>query len=367
VSRITTTVWPLDPHTAAKHAILRRYLNAWIPIMSRYNERVLYIDGFAGPGIYQNGEPGSPIIALDAALAQEQHIRGEIDFLFIEADRKRYEHLERQLKERSLPTKFSVEAVHGRFDETLKAVLDPLPASGKQLIPTFAFVDPFGFSHTPMSVIAGIMRNPRCEVLITFMYEESNRFLSHEDHPATFDALFGCDAWRACLQHGTPVMRERCIRDAYQRQLLASGIKHVRAFKMRNRDNRTDYFLFFGTNNLIGLAKMKESMWRVDQRGEFEFSDATNADQILLFADAPDFGVLRRQLQRLAGKTLPVEQIEEFVLTETAFTASHYKRVLRELELSSPPGLAVRAAKEGRKRGFFPAGTIVKFFQGGLE
>ena len=78
MSRIRTTVWPLDPHTAAKHAILRRYLDAWIPIMSRYHGRVLYIDGFAGPGIYEHGEPGSPLIALDAACPGAERPRRDV-------------------------------------------------------------------------------------------------------------------------------------------------------------------------------------------------------------------------------------------------------------------------------------------------
>jgi three-Cys-motif partner protein len=362
VSRIRTTVWPLDPHTAAKHAILRRYLDAWIPIMSRYNGRVLYIDGFAGPGIYENREPGSPIIALDAALGQVQRIRGEMYFLFIEADQDRCDSLRAQVARRALPAKLRVEVVHGRFDDTLNSVLAPLAASGKQLIPTFAFIDPFGFSHTPMGVISAIMRNPRCEVLITFMYEEINRFLANADHPATFDTLFGSDGWRACLQQVAPAARERCIRDAYQSQLTAAGIRFVRAFKMRNRDNRTDYFLFFGTNNITGLAKMKDSMWRIDQGGGFEFSDATNPDQTLLFSATPDFSQLRRELQaELRGQTVTVEQVEEFVLHRTAFTASHYRRVLKEMEASVPPGLVVRSAKAGRKRGTFPPGTTLEF------
>jgi three-Cys-motif partner protein len=330
--------------------------------MSRWNGRVLYIDGFAGPGIYENGEPGSPIIALDAALGQTQHIRGEMFFLFIEENQDRHENLKAQIARRQLPAKLRVEVVNGRFDDTLNSVLAPLAASGKQLIPTFAFIDPFGFSHTPMSVIAAIMKNPRCEVLITFMYEEINRFLAHEDHPATFDSLFGSDAWRACLQQLQPAARERCIRDAYQSQLTAAGIRYVRAFKMRNRDNRTDYFLFFGTYNITGLAKMKESMWRVDQGGQFEFSDATNPDQTLLFSATPEFGRLRRELQvGLAGQTVSVEQVEEFVLDKTAYTASHYKRVLKELEASVPPGIVIRSAKAGRKRGTFPRGTTVEF------
>lgn len=47
------TVWEMEPHTQAKHEILRGYLSAWLPIMSKYNERLVYVDGFAGPGVYR--------------------------------------------------------------------------------------------------------------------------------------------------------------------------------------------------------------------------------------------------------------------------------------------------------------------------
>src|ERR1700693_6137138 len=55
-----TTLWEIQPHTRAKHRILKSYLDAWLPIMARYNGRILFIDGFAGPGRYSGGERGSP-------------------------------------------------------------------------------------------------------------------------------------------------------------------------------------------------------------------------------------------------------------------------------------------------------------------
>ncbi|MGL5826279.1 MAG: three-Cys-motif partner protein TcmP, partial [Nocardioides sp.] len=60
--------WDYPPHTQAKHAILANYLGAWYPILSSTRGRILYLDGFAGRGRYQGGEPGSPIIALDRLL-----------------------------------------------------------------------------------------------------------------------------------------------------------------------------------------------------------------------------------------------------------------------------------------------------------
>ena len=63
-----STLWDLDPHTIGKHLVLKNYMNAWLPIMSRWNGRVLFIDAFAGPGEYSKGELGSPIIALRALI-----------------------------------------------------------------------------------------------------------------------------------------------------------------------------------------------------------------------------------------------------------------------------------------------------------
>src|SRR4051794_17699157 len=78
------------PHTAAKHLLLRRYLDRWFPILGKYHTRINYIDGFAGPGEYEGGEPGSPILALESA---RHHVENgtlapnvEINFVFVEAD-----------------------------------------------------------------------------------------------------------------------------------------------------------------------------------------------------------------------------------------------------------------------------------------
>ena len=63
-----STVWEISPHTVAKHQLLTGYLDAWYPIIAKYNKRVAFIDGFAGPGIYKGGEDGSPILALRRLL-----------------------------------------------------------------------------------------------------------------------------------------------------------------------------------------------------------------------------------------------------------------------------------------------------------
>ena len=91
-----STQWPLEPHTAAKHEILRRYLNAWFPILGSYQGRVVFLDGFAGPGIYSHGESGSPIVALRALLEHSYfpRLKSEFVFWFLEPRRDRFESLQ---------------------------------------------------------------------------------------------------------------------------------------------------------------------------------------------------------------------------------------------------------------------------------
>ena len=354
------TIWHLDPHTAAKHAILRRYLQAWLPILGRHHGRIVYMDGFAGPGIYAEGQPGSPVIALNAAVQQQNSLPGEVIFLFIEENQKRLVSLQEQLAPLTRPARFRVETYHGNCNKVLSDLLDGLNGDGGKLAPTFAFLDPFGFSHTPMTLVTRLMQHQRCEVMITFMFEEINRFLAHPDQPNNFDDLFGSNEWQSALLQPTPETRRSFLKQFYQQQLRSSaGIRYVLAFEMRNRANNLDYVLFFGTNSLEGLKKMKESMWKVNPVDGFTFSDATDPDQVVAFTLEPDQADIGRRLRaRFAGVTVAVEEIELFILEETPYRESHYKAVLRAME---GEGFSVVSAKQGRRRGTFPAETLICF------
>ncbi len=359
------TVWELDPHTRQKHAILHRYLSAWLPIMTSWNGRVVYIDGFAGPGKYKGGEDGSPLIALMAARDHRVKMKAEIVFTFVEKDKKRYEHLRNVVKKiaHTLPKNFKWECIHGSFSGEMAILMNRLEEQKNRLAPSLVFIDPFGFAHTPFSTIERVMQNQRCEVLITFMYEEINRFLGHRDHEATYDALFGTEKWRDVLPIADPNERRRMIHDIYRDRLTQSaGIQYVRSFEMLNMRNRTDYFLFFGSNQLTGLEKMKQAMWRIDPAGTYQFSDYTDAKRTSnLFPDEPDYELLKTMiLDEFRTQEVSVTELGNFVVVHTPFLRSHFKRsILTPMETSKE--LEVTWAKPARKKGTFPDGTKVRF------
>lgn len=353
-----TTIWNLEPHTRAKHEILRRYLQAWIPILSRGGfPNVLYVDGFAGPGRYSKGEPGSPTIALQAALDQRLKFDTTFHFLFIEKDRARAEVLQQIIRETELPANFHVRvAAEQTFESASKELLDSYRNKRRPLPPTFAFIDPFGWVGVPFSAVREILKYQSCEVLVTFMYEEINRFIGHPDQESNFDAFFGTPRWRAGLELVDPRARNRFLHDLYLNQLRSDAkMTHVRSFEMRNERDVTDYFLFYATNNLTGLKRMKEAMWKVDESGEFYFSDATNENQFVLFEKKPRFDLLREQIvNRFTGREATIGEIEGFVVAETAFRETHYKsQVLRPMELESPHLVEPVRPVKGRRPGTY--------------
>jgi len=364
MTKITSTIWEIEPHTEAKHAILRKYLDAWLPIMTKWNGRILYIDGFAGPGEYIGGKDGSPIIAIKAVLEHKANIKSQIVMLFIEADKDRCEYLKRKISSLKIPSNIKIDCICAKFDETLTEIFKYIDEQKTRLAPAFVFIDPFGFTGIPFDLIKRIMGNEKCEVLITFMFEEINRFISDKKLWNSLTETFGTDKWKQMIPEKHSKKREELLHNIYKEQLQQeAGIKFVRSFKMVNKVNKTDYFLFFGTNNITGLKKMKEAMWKIDKSGLFQFSDATyNPNQPVLFELEPNFNLLKKiLLKEFKGKSISVRELENFILTQTPFRETHYKKqILIPMEKSRPPGVKVKCGKKRRKY-TYPPQCIIKF------
>lgn len=238
MANMDQTTWSIDPHTKAKHQILEEYLKAWFPILSSSHGRVVYLDGFAGPGIYTGNEDGSPIIALRTALDHKMAERfREIVFWFIEKDKNRAEMLLRVIQERfpKLPSNLKYEVESAEFAPTLESALSNLEKEGARLAPTFAFIDPFGFSGLPMTTVRHLLAYERCEVLITFMVGFVTRFAQQQSE--TVDQLYDATDWRRIPDLNDPQEKERRWIDLYEQQLKKSDARYVRSFRMIGEQN----------------------------------------------------------------------------------------------------------------------------------
>jgi three-Cys-motif partner protein len=354
------TIWGLAAHTAAKHAILRGYMGAWLPKLA-WARRIVFIDGFAGPGEYSGGEPGSPLIAVDVAVTHKADLSGcEIIFAFVEEDPARYEHLTGLLESIQVPDNLSLQHENSEFEAVLTEALNKLDADGHNMAPAFVMVDPFGFKGLSMNLLARLAKHPRSELLVSFMYESINRWLGQSQLAGLFDKLFGDPNWREALKLKTAQERLDFLHNLYVSQLKAVGMTFTRSFLMLDSGNKPEYFLIFATKSLDGLKAMKRAMWKVAPAGNFQFSDATKPDQLTLFDPKPDFGQLKGQIiEKFSGVSkFTVDELENFVVVDTAFLESHFKKnILVPMEKADE--LEVLASPR-KKALSYPAGTVMR-------
>ncbi|WP_246361370.1 three-Cys-motif partner protein TcmP [Haloechinothrix aidingensis] len=119
-----------------KHGLLRRYCPAFASKAGQLTMgRVTFLDGYAGAGCYNNDEPGSPLVLMEAAHAVSAN--RAVEAIFVEKDRGTFERLEIVLNEKCSGQSYT--ALYGDIDDHIDHILDNCRGTA-----LFAFFDPFG-------------------------------------------------------------------------------------------------------------------------------------------------------------------------------------------------------------------------------
>jgi three-Cys-motif partner protein len=325
-----TSLWEAKPHTLAKIEIVRRYLYLWFSILGTnpQNKRLVYIDGFAGPGGYTNSAQGSPVAALQAANAAIEQSgtklnEVEFSFLFVERQKEFAENLRSVVSATAWPPQIKWHVEEGGFDEKVGTFLDKLRQQGQRLAPTFAFIDPFGATGLPFRVVADILSYPHCEVLLNLDSDGIGRLITaqeFEKNQENLNSLFGDRSWMELNPGAAMPILSAAVLALYKRRLRSlRQVRYVFAFAMNSRQGQLNYHLVFATQHPLGLEKMKEAMKAVDQTGSYSFSDDTVGQELLQF----DFNEPARWSEKLqaalGGAWRPYSEFHDYALNETPF------------------------------------------------
>ena len=211
-----------------------------------------------------------------------------------------------------------------------------------------------------MKTIGRILRNPKSEVFISFMYRDINRFREHPNFEKHLDELFGCPEWRRGFYIEDGANRKRFFFDLYRDQLKKNDAVQVLYFELYEGE-RLIYAIFFATKSLDGCNKMKQAIWKIDPLGGFKFKSGLS-NQLTLGEAVVDFSLLERALlDRFSGKEWRrIETMVDFVKSDaTPFHFGHLKtKTLRPMEYAGRIQV-----KEGtrKKRGTYPNGTLLRF------
>jgi three-Cys-motif partner protein len=365
---------PYSAHHRAKHELLRRYMDVWMPKLGFTYDQVALVDGFASTGRYRDGERGSPLITLDAFVGRSPADRARFKhpphFVFIEGNKPFARHLKAEVD--SYPTLHgaTVDVIHGSYEDHFPRVVSHLATTYRQPVPTFAFVDPRGYADNPFSHIEVFKCRLRekSEVMVYLPAAFMARFVSTGITDAALTKLYGGPTWEQAAEMDEP---SRQLAGQKLAGLFGDRLSEyfdwVTSFNVEP-ERRNDYYLLFGTGHKDGLREMKRAMWAVDSHAGEGFKQAkTRPGHMQLFGDdtvtvPPDTTILGGLLRAEFSKRIfTIDEAEDFTLCRTKYLDRPHLRSWALRPLEDAGDLVVVESKQGRRKGDYPGGTSMRF------
>lgn len=318
-----------------KHDLLKRYLPRFSGKTGSQAEGVVYLDGYAGRGRYEDGRPASAELILQ--IAESQGARGiGYRLFFHEPDPGSYrvlkgvvdEYVARGVRAEAKPS----EVVEG-LDDAVDA------ATG---LPLFLFLDPCGLG-IPFSVLATTLNGPRAakwpptEVLLNFSLEAVRRIGGHVTSPtpnentmARLDEALDGSWWRDHFRNGVADGAVTKIVNGFMERLGRVARMHIVAIPVRRGpSHKPVYYLVFGTRKPLGIWHFSDDAARAigtwwDSVSAIEEARYAAVGQDSLFGDAPfRLGPTLEEVEKRARPVI-TENIAKLAAQHGAFRVGDY-------------------------------------------
>lgn len=338
-------------HSNVKTTIATKYFATWASIVgpkTRAN-RIGYVDLYAGPGRYVDGAKSTPLLILEQAIGNPT-LRDMLVTYFNDAKPAHADSLEGSIN--ALPGIGTLK-YQPKIDKS-KVGPDTVAKFGKPLIPTFAFIDPYGYKGLSLGLVNAVIKDWACECLFFFNYNRINPGINNPVVAPHMEALFGASQLaelRTNVQKCSPAERETRVITALTDALHALGGTYVVPFRFKMDDaDRTSHYLVFVSKNFLGYEIMRGVMGKASTYGingipSFEY----NPKPPLFFPDGRTLEALGEALMvDLAGKMMTVDEVFEHHSRGKLYVKRNYKDALIQLEAEGRV-IPSRPAAERRK------------------
>ena len=354
-----------------KSAIVSKYFEVWARVMiatqNQYqrdaNNRIAYIDLFAGPGRYSDGTTSTPLLVLKKAI-RDDDMRQRLVAIFNDKDERNTKSLSEAIGQ--LP---GVDKLKHRPQILIQEVGENIVKMFEEmdLVPTLFFVDPWGYKGLSLRLVNSVLKDWGCDCIF-FNYNRINMGLHNDAVRKHINALFGeerADELRTRLRPLTPEQRELTVVEELCQALRELGPKYVLPFRFKNeRGSRASHHLIFVSKGFKGYEIMKEIMAKESSDAEqgvanFEYNpvDARMAthQQLLFKLSRPLDDLGNILLHDFAGQKLKMIEIYERHNIDHPYIKKNYKDVLKQLEEQQ------KITASSHRRGTFGDAVIVTF------
>jgi len=338
--------------SVVKATIVEKYFDRWARIIGATqakepnrpgNDRLGYVDLFAGPGRYESGQISTPLRILEKAVA-EPSLAARLVTIFNDRDEANVQALKKEIA--AIPGIEKLKHPPVFWNEELgedgEAIIKSFQAI-KNRMPVLAFIDPWGYKGLTLQLVNTFLRDWGCDCIFFFNYARINAGLNNPVVARHMAALFGyqkSEELGAALATMTPSQREATIVNALAETLqkMAPDKRYVLPFCFKSEEGtRTKHHLVLASKNFKGYDVMKDIMHKASTSHDqgvasFTFSPADSRKQPMLFDLSTPLDDLEGNLvAKFAGKTLTMWKIYETHSYGRHYIAKHYKHALGKL------------------------------------
>lgn len=347
-----------------KARIVEKYFWAWAKVIiskvkkgSSSNQKIAYVDLFAGAGRYKDGSKSTPVKVLETAIA-DPDMRNMLVSIFNDADVENVNSLQQAID--SIP---GIENLKYRPQISKYEVGEDIVKTfqSMKLVPTLLFVDPWGYKGLSLQLVNSVVKDWGCDCIFFFNYNRINMGLNNDAVKEHINALFGqvrADQLRERLKTLTPQERELTVVEYICEALKEMGRKYVLPFRFRHEmGNRTSHHLIFVSKHPKGYEIMKEIMAKESSEQtqgvpSFEYNPATLQQPLLFELTRPLDQLESMLLDNFSGKTMTMAEIYDQHHVGKLYIKKNYKDALRNLESQGKITVHPPAGKKRRKGTF---------------
>ncbi|PUV25149.1 three-Cys-motif partner protein TcmP [Sphingobacterium athyrii] len=325
-------------HSAVKIDLLGKYLSKYFSIMSNtpYVDIVHYYDLFSGPGIYDNGGEGSPMVVL--GKLKEVYSRGKERNADLSTYRCNFNDIDPRLIEK---LKNNIEAANIHCAEIgsiafssidykilcgeLRDTLKKMPKNEK----AFVFIDPYGYKEVRFSEIKDLLTGKNSEVLLFlpthFMFRFNENGTPESLHNF-IDDIVPKEQWPKS-ETGLDFVEN--LKEAFQKNL---GSDYFVDSFIISREKNQFFCLFFFTSHIYGFDRMLDTKWQIDEedgRG-WKF----NSNSIDLFSgvtNGPNISKYEKILKVFLKEKRSNKDLYQFSL-HNGYLPSHTGQILKKCQ-----------------------------------
>lgn len=340
------------PWSVIKDKVLGEYMTPYLAKVARLNKQILLVDGYAGPGVFDDHTLGSPLIMCAAA---EKMVKGRYTALFMNHDIDHHKKLDEILiqqgwRSRAIPvlgdSKIFLNELSDRLrDQTVFLYLDPYGLKGCE----FATLEPF------------LRRDERysTEIVINISMPITHRLAARHAtaegranervfrYHQRLTQVFGGEYWKDIMWSTSlePEEKEFALIREYRR-LLSGYLHYVGSCPVQeSKTARVKYFITFVSRHPDAMLLMNDAMCKAyfQQMHEAEYTNTLFAsiDWKTMRDSVPLDKVILEEIKQNPGSTraelwLTIVQSHFMKFTEPEYKKSIEKLVLEQNKVYTP-------------------------------